>query len=406
MIRSFLTKHALGIAWSQAGNRVARLVAALLVFRVLDADGANRFMWLFSAAMVASVLSDFGLRNTVYARVGRLDRDQLRTYLGEVYGWKLTASLGILILFPAYIHWIHDEPWLVAFLAALLSVNLFVSDPGVQILRGVVLGHLEFVVFVVDSLLPLVFMLALWFFGWDSLALVVAVWALTSVMRSVLTFALVKRYVSEFSFCRSPSRLRALVADKTAAGVVLLIFMLHLRFPVLAAPYLGIEEQTGLIAALLMILQSFQIIPGVVSNVLIPLLYKDDRGADVSKLVAPCLALNVVAGGVVAVVLFFLAAPILMLLDPNLAAGAHLLRLSVLSLPFVCANQMLRLLAIAVELKTVLVVSMGSSVLASIAMITSLSLSHGARGAIIGYILSEVLLFAVLCVLVTRRGAK
>jgi hypothetical protein len=113
--------------------------------------------------------------------------------------------------------------------------------------------------------------------------------------------------------------------------------------------------------------------------------------------------LNLLAGTVLAAVVFFLSDFILMVIDERLLWGSSLLRLSVVALPFICANQMLRLLAIAGGVKGILVASMGLSVIVSMVITAGLSLSYGARGALQGYVISEVLLFFVLAFLVRKK---
>lgn len=402
----FSSPHGLGVIWGQLSYPVLSFFILTLVSVNIGEAQYNLFMLLYSAALVAGVFSDFGLRTAVTSEVRRLHGDQLRGYLSQVYGYKLAVSVALGLVFLLYCILIEGLSLGAGLAFSLVAANSYVADPGVQALRGQGRGQWEFLAVGLDRGLLLILLATCYM--WATVDLDIAVWlmALCGLLRLGFTLWLVRRLVSPFGLACSPASLRQVVRDKVPYGLSLLLFLLFSRLPVLLAPRLGLGGFSGIVAIVLTIEQTFMMLPTAVFNIFMPKM-RSDKGEllEAGKLFPTSMRLSL-AGGLAGTLAVVVLAPFLLgMFGQSYLVYVGWLRLAALGIPLACLNQMIRFLAISSQVKKELIlVLLAANLFLGVGLLLGVHW-FDALGLIIAYLCGEVLLLGLYLGFV-RRALK
>lgn len=424
--RGFLTRHALGTLWGQVFIPVSNLLCAILAVRVLSESDGNTFFLLSSLALVASALSDFGQRNTVYTDVSQLQGESLRKYVASVY--RLRCVFGVAVFSGVAVVAFGmgaGTPGTIA-LFGIMAANMYVADPGTKILCGKSLSQLELPLSTLDRGTVLAGLLAMYVYGSGSLSLVLSIFVIAGVLRFVIAAMFVRYLVlaPESNRLITPlsSSLRtnepaidphsSFVWNHFWAGLVTLGTLLHLRLPVLILPLVYLEEHVAHISILLMVCQSFLLVPSIVARVLFPQMLRRQTAASARPnllsrrvlfgSVGICLAMGLFAG----LVMHVFASPLLGIVHPSYVGTPGLLQLASYSIPLLCMAQIVRLIVtsagLARSLLVPLAVGMGTGLMAMIVLSPVL----GPAGIIYGYLISELTTLAMSLTVALRLTSR
>jgi O-antigen/teichoic acid export membrane protein len=186
--------------------------------------------------------------------------------------------------------------------------------------------------------------------------------------------------------------------------MILLLFILLRKFPVILSPYLGLNQDIAVVAIILQVLQSAELFPAVIAFAVIPSMFHRNssswgRGENSRNI----LLMNVLGGIVATAFLSIFCRPILSLFGPEYARGVHLLAVSSFVLPFMFVNQTIRHLAIAHNYVIDLLFCVLIGCLMEISILIVAVDYIGINGAIFGFAIAEVILFALLIIVFYHR---
>lgn len=169
---------------------------------------------------------------------------------------------------------------------------------------------------------------------------------------------------------------------------------------VMIEAFLG-EAPTGQYGAAFRILEGLNVLPAIVSLAAVyPRLAKLHHAASFGRfnsLLSRSLLGTVAVSLLVTVGLFYLASPIIRLLDPDPAYGpaADALRILVWSFPFLCANMLLYAALISMEAQRFVSAALGTAVVVNVGLNFYLIPAYGIMGAAVATIIPEVVLLGV-----------
>jgi len=422
-VQDFLTRHALGTLWGQIFVPASNLLCALLLVRILHASDANLFFLLLSMALVASVFSDFGQRSTIYTDVAGLRGASLGSYIFRIY--RLRTVLGIIVfgIMVGLSPWLNIHAPGTAVLLGAMAANMYVADPGIKILCGKSLGHLEIPLSAIDRGTVVSGLLVMYVFAVKSLSLALGIYLVAGLLRFVTAAFLVRSHVIE----REPDRLAdSFRGDSNSqavhsipelrfgwnhfwSGLVLLVTMLNFRLPILILPAVHLEMYAAHLGILLAVCQSFLLVPSIIARVLFPKIVSREANETnhgmllTRRVLFGSLALCVVSGLLVTLVLRFSAVPLLSFLHPKYAHRPELLRLASLGIPLLCCGQIVRLLAMSGGVARSLFAPVAVGTLAGLFSMVGLSQYLGPEGVVYGYLISESITLTLTLTVVLRR---
>ncbi len=398
-ILSYLTtKHSMGIVFGHVFLRLSDFITIFFIVRILDIEQANIFMLMFANAMIFNAISDFGLRNKTYCEIGKQSKETISNYVEEIYGWKLVLSLFVIPAFSLYACFILKQGFLFSFCFSLIAVNFNLSDPGIQLLRGLALGHKAFILNLGEKTILLSGFLIFFLCNIQSVYLIMILILLTQYSRLILSYAYISRYV-HFSWPQvHPAALLSVAQDKILPGFVILASRLYLKLPVLMLPFLGMKEYASVITIVLSIYQAALMIPNISVVILLPLLHKKKRNPSLSKILFPAVAVTFMVGCTISSVFYFFSDSIMAVFGVEYTDYGYALRIIVFSMPFLCANQMIRLLGIAENISHRIIIILVGAIILFMALISFLNSIYGVSGIFYSCVIVEILFFMMMLI--------
>lgn len=394
--------HFGGVAVTQALVPIANLAIYATAARALSHDAANLFFYFLTAAIVLSVISDFGLRGTVYSDVGRESGTSRSEYVALVYTLKLVFSALTIILLCGAGLLVSGANLVVGLLFGLVSITVPVADPSGQILRGIGRGHAEAMLVGLDRLAVVVGILVLHASGLASVGAMAAVLGTVGVARVLWGRRLVLESVGSSSFARGLD-VAALIRRRAGAGLLLIALIVSMKLPVLTAPLLGEASEIASFAVILAIVQAALVLPSTIVFSAVPLKRQIVGSALLERAFVLRSTLAAVAIGVaISAVLILVAEPLLGLFGFAHRSNSIALAICSCAVPFMCGNHVLRMMGTANYREwRILSVALGALALQVVASIFLVSV-WGSVGIIGAYVLSEVAMFVCLFVLTLR----
>jgi len=406
IISLLATKHSMGIVFGHVFLRVSDFIMVFLIVRILDIEQANSFMLMYAAAVIFNVISDFGLRNKTYCEIGQQSKETIRNYVEEIYGWKLILSFCAMLAYTLYACFIFKQGLLLSFCFSLIAVNFNLSDPGIQLLRGLALGHKAFLLNLGEKIILLGGFLVLFLYRVQSVYLILILLFVTQYSRLTLSYLYISQYV-DFSWPKlRPASLISVAQDKVLPGCVLLASRIYLKLPVLLLPFIGMEEYASAIAIVLSVYHAALMIPNISVTVLLPLLLKKNRKASLSKVLLPAVSITFLVSCMISCILYYFADFIMAVFGVEYVNYSYALRIIVFSLPFLCANQMIRLLGIAENISHRILIILAGAIVISLLLILFLISIYGIAGIFYSCVIVEILFFTIMLIYAKADGER
>ena len=405
-LKPYLTWHTAGILWGTITQPLLRLAVMAIAARILSTHDFGIFTYLYSIAVVASVFSDLGMRNTIYSECGRVEDSKLSDYIAKLLGLRAWLFLVSLLGMACYLILLKEVPTGIALLMALVGVNMYLADPGVQLLRGKALSQFEPLAFGLQFVLLIGLLAGLDRMGQANLHTVAAAFAGTALLRLAYTTWQVHRRICTVHFAFSIRSSLHQLKGKLLPGLILVAWMFFLRLPILSAEQL---QDTSLLAGLGILFSLIQFalgIPNALSNILIPLMLRRNAQADPMTLFVPKLVLCFVGGAVIAVILFGLARPLLGIFGSDYTSLVDPFRLLLISMPFLCVNQGMRLLNMARPCFVATAVVISVAVVFRLGLFHLFGLDNGMHGIVQAVIISEITLALLLVFPMVPTGLR
>ena len=404
LAQGLLNLNTLGIAWVQLLVPLANFFSIVLVARILDTHSTNIFMLLYVTAWFAAGFSDFGLRNTVYIESSKKSHDALLDYIGSIYSLRIVMGFSVVVCFTMYCYVVTRQPLLMCVMFGFISGNMYSADPGVQILRGRLLAKYEIVYSTIEKGGLVAILITMKFFHLSGLLWVVMAFLFVSIVRLVLVYVTIRDRIGRFKLSLVRRSSLKILKINLHVGMILLLFILLRKFPVIFSPYLGLNEDIAVVAIILQVLQSAEFFPAVIAFAVIPSMFHGNSAnwgrAENSRNI---LLMNVLGGIVATAFLSIFSRPILSLFGPEYARGVPLLLASSFVLPFMFVNQTIRHLAIAHNYVIVLLFCVLIGCLIEIGILIVVVDYFGFHGAIFGFAIAECILFALLIIVFYHR---
>jgi O-antigen/teichoic acid export membrane protein len=407
IVQSFITKNSFGIALSQLFGPIANFISIALVIRILGPESSNTFMLLYVSAIFAAGLSDFGLRNTVFIESGRKKNYELFDYAGKIYSLRLLMGTLVLFAFSGYAIYSLEQPIILSFLFGLIAANVYFADPGLQILRGRSLASYEVFLFTLENGGVFIILSIIYFSHLGSLLSVTLAYVVMSLVRFGVVYQLIISRIGKFRFHFVGPDIAKIIKRNFSAGLSLLLMLFMLRLPVIIGPYIGIYNHIAKISIILMILQKIQILPTILSFVILPSVFqKNPERSAINKAITPMSWINLLGGFIVIIFLYFFSSKILYLFGREYVHIADLLIMVSLTIPILTLNQMLRQVAIARDVTNRLNVCLAFGVIFSIILLVVLTNLDSWKGAIYSYAIAQIVLLMLFMTFLWRSLVK
>jgi O-antigen/teichoic acid export membrane protein len=404
LAQGLLNVNTLGIVWVQLLLPLANFFSIVLVARILDTHSTNIFMLLYVTAWFAAGFSDFGLRNTVYIESSKKSDDALLDYIGSIYSLRIVMGFIVVVGFTIYCYVVTRQPLLICVVFGFISGNMYSADPGVQILRGRLLAKYEIAYSTIERGGLVAILITMKFFHLSGFLWVVIAFLFVSIVRLVLVYLTIRARIGRFRLSLVRRSWVKILKINLHVGMILLLFILLRKFPVILSPYLGLNEDIAVVAIILQVLQSAEFFPAVIAFAVIPSMFHGNSSswgrAENSRNI---LLVNVLGGIVATAFLSIFCRPILSLFGPEYARGVHLLFVSSFVLPFMFVNQTIRHLAIAHNYVMVLLFCVLIGCLSEISILIVAVDNIGLNGAVLGFAIAEFILCALLIIVFYER---
>jgi O-antigen/teichoic acid export membrane protein len=281
---------------------------------------------------------------------------------------------------------------------------MYSADPGVQILRGRLLAKYEIAYSTIERGGLVAILITMKFFHLSGFLWVVIAFLFVSIVRLVLVYLTIRARIGRFRLSLVRRSWVKILKINLHVGMILLLFILLRKFPVILSPYLGLNEDIAVVAIILQVLQSAEFFPAVIAFAVIPSMFHGNSSswgrAENSRNI---LLVNVLGGIVATAFLSIFCRPILSLFGPEYARGVHLLAVSSFVLPFMFVNQTIRHLAIAHNYVMVLLFCVLIGCLSEISILIVAVDNIGLNGAVLGFAIAEFILCALLIIVFYER---
>lgn len=406
--------HVLGVIWSQFFLPFSNLLIACLIIRVLSPDDANILFLLLSFALVASVFSDFGLRNAIYTDVALREGEALKGYIRHVY--LLRAFLGVLVfcvlVFVA--PWLHINNIGTALLFSAFAANMYVADPGLKILCGKSLSYFEIPLSILDRGIVICGLWFMYVYSINVLNLVLSLFVVAGLVRAVSGVVVVSKAILKekpviATVLREQGETqRNFGWNHLWAGLALLVTLLNLRFPVLILPIIQLTDHAAHVGIILAVCQSFLLIPSIIAKILFPSVLGQSSAPKcehlfTSRVIYGSLVVCLVSGILVVLILYPLTVPLLRYLHPEYVQTPGFLQLALFGIPLLCSTQMMRLLATSGGIaRSVFFPTLTGSIAAYI-IVMGLSPDYGLTRVFYGYFIAESIILALVLIVISRH---
>jgi hypothetical protein len=272
--------HILGVLLSTIGARTANFIIFYIITRNLEENDANRFFLFFTLLSLASVLSDFGMRNKLYTDIAKqTKRCDIEKLVYSAHKTKIALAaptfLFSMILTTMYIKDISLLEMILFFLCAFLFPT---SDIASQSLRGIRKSYYELQTIFIEKGMTITLFIIGHIYNQLSIKIILIIFLLSFLSKNLLSFYLLKKITNDATKKLSKTIKSITKSDlykkDLSAGLTLFADALYLKLPILLLPYLKPGYTITEFTIALAIIHSSLIIPSLTSNSILPLFYK------------------------------------------------------------------------------------------------------------------------------------
>ena len=399
LINYLFSINTLGVICGQVFIPAFNFFLSVIVVWILGSERSNVFMLLYSMALTVAVFSDFGMRNTLYCEVGQLGGGELSSYLSKIYGYKFALSLVTTICFFYFLYFIAHYDFAISLLFPLIAINLYVADPSIQILRGKVLAQFEIALSMLDKGGLLLILVLYWWAGGTNISIVLGSYVFVSLLRMALGFYYVRHYVAKFTPAFFNVSHFIFVKKKFMPGLILLVYIFYLKLPILLTSFLKIENFSAIVTIILTILQATLLVPSIFTNSILPRITGTISSPDTDfrqhhkNILFISMVMTLLTGILLTLLVSFFAKDMLAMFHADYIKFTQLLLIGSWAIPFICSNQLVRMIAISRGLYSVVLFMMLATTLLVFIISSVMVPDMGIYGLIYAYVAGEISLF-------------